>query len=105
MLKSSFYTSLPHPRFVLLHVMLEAGDGFVTVKEVKGEDGRPDLLLSMDRKKLNGVGKPAIGEFLTKLQVYKSTGDLEAAKKMYDHYSEVRIFPEIFLFLGNTCLF
>ena len=69
--------------------MLEAGEGFVTVREVKGEDGNPDLLLSMDRTKLESVGKPAIGEFLKKLQVYKSTGDIEAAKTMYDRLSEL----------------
>jgi dipeptidyl-peptidase-3 len=75
---------------VLLQVLLNAGEGFVTLKEVKGEDGNPDLLLSMDRSKLESVGKPAMGEFLKKLQVYKSTGDFESAKVMYDELSEVR---------------
>ena len=69
--------------------MLEAGEGFVTVKEVKGADGNPDLLLTMDKTKLDAVGKPAIGEFLKKLQIYKSTGDIEAAKAMYDRLSEL----------------
>ena len=67
-------------RFVLLHVMLNAGEGFVDVKEVKGEDGMPDLLLTMDRSKLVSVGKPAMGEFLKKLQVFKSLGDVASAK-------------------------
>ena len=35
------------------------------------------------------VGKPAIGEFLKKLQIYKSTGDFEAASEMFDKFSKV----------------
>ena len=53
------------------------------------EDGQPDLLIRMDREKINTVGQQAIAKFLLKLQVYKSTGDLAAAKEMYDRYSEV----------------
>ena len=40
------------------------------------------LLLTVDRSKiLNMLVKETIGEFLTKLQIYKSTGDIEAAKR------------------------
>ena len=52
--------------------MLEAGEGFLDVKAVKGEDGKPDLLLTMDRTKIQSVGKQAIGAFLQKLQVRSS---------------------------------
>ena len=62
-------------RFVILQVLLEAEENFVSVKEVTGEDGKPDLLLIMDKNKVESVGKPAIGQFLKKLQVYKSLGD------------------------------
>ena len=62
-------------RFVLLQVMLNAGEGFVDLKEVKGDDGNPDLLFTMNRAKLESVGKPAVGEFLKKLQVRGVTSD------------------------------
>ena len=76
-------------RYVIMQVMLEAGEDFLSIKEVTGEDGKPDLLISMDRSKIMSVGQPAISKFLLKLQVYKSTGDIKNAKEMYDKYSEV----------------
>jgi len=104
-------------RFVIMQVMLEAGEDFLTVKEVVGEDGKPDLLITMDREKIMTVGKPAIAAFLLKLQVYKSTGDICAAKEMYDRYSDVsepwasrrqivvdRKQPRTILVQGNTVL-
>lgn len=55
----------------------------MTITEVANEeDGLADLHLTMDRSKLMTVGKPAIEKFLLKLQVYKSTGDIEAASQV-----------------------
>ena len=76
-------------RFVILSVLVEAEENFVSVKEVIGEDGKPDLLLTMDKTKLESVGKPAIGQFLKKLQVYKSLGDFESADEMFSKHSKV----------------
>ena len=56
-------------RFVILRVLLEAGQGFVTIKKVTGADDKPDLVISVDRSKIIPVGKAAIGNFLRKLQV------------------------------------
>lgn len=56
-------------RFVILRVLLEAGEGLVGLKECTGADGRPDAIVTLDRSKIHTVGKSAIQRFLCKLQV------------------------------------
>ena len=58
-------------RFVILRVLQEAGQSLVTVKKIEGEDGKPDLVIQLDRAKIISVGKPAVANFLRKLQVRK----------------------------------
>ena len=58
-------------RFVILQIFLQAGNDFVKIQQVTGEDGRPDLRLAMDRNQIVTTGKNCIGEFLRKLQVCK----------------------------------
>merc|ERR1712002_461245 len=69
--------------------MLEAGEGFLKIEKVQDADGKSDLLITMDRSKLESVGAPAISKFLAMLQVLKSTGDDKAARDMYGKYSKV----------------
>ncbi|NP_001086656.1 dipeptidyl-peptidase 3 L homeolog [Xenopus laevis] len=76
-------------RFVILHVLLEAGQNFVTISQKMGADGRPDAQVTLDREKILSVGHPAIQRFLLRLQVYKSTAEVERAREMYDGYSAV----------------
>ena len=56
-------------RYVILRVLLEAGEGLVQLTSVTGSDGNPDVLIKLDREKIESVGGPAIGNFLRKLQV------------------------------------
>lgn len=56
-------------RYVILRVLLEAGENLVQLTRTTGSDGKPDVLLSLDRTKIESVGRPAIGNFLRKLQV------------------------------------
>lgn len=88
-------------RYVILRVLLEAGEKLVQLASVTGSDGKPDVLISLDRTKIESVGRPAIGNFLRKLQVYKSTADHDSGKILYDRYSAV---DDEFLALRKTVL-
>ncbi|CAH0550916.1 unnamed protein product [Brassicogethes aeneus] len=70
-------------RFVLARVLIKAGVAKVTQPE------KDDLLVTLDRSLLKTEGKKAIGNFLTKLQIYKATGNVEAAKALYNEFDEV----------------
>lgn len=67
-------------RYVILNVLREAG-GIVEIKE--------GPVVVLDKSKIETVGRKAIGEFLTKIMVYKATANVDEATKLYNHYSEV----------------
>ena len=59
-------------RYVILRVLLEAGEDLVTIHHDAGiamDNSEANLLISLDRSKINQVGKKAIADFLGKLQV------------------------------------
>ena len=56
-------------RHVILRLLLESGRGLVRVERVTGADGRPDILVCLDRSLIETQGKPVIQDFLMKLQV------------------------------------
>jgi len=76
-------------RFVILGVMLEAGNGLVKLERTTGSDGKPDIEVCLARDKIRSVGKPAIGKFLLALQTYKSLGDLAGGTALFEKYSKV----------------
>jgi hypothetical protein len=45
-----------------MQVMLEAGENFLKVEQVEGADSQPDLLITMDRTKVN----PSMNEKIEK---------------------------------------
>ena len=55
----------------------------------KDEEGKDSFNLSINRERLRTTGFKALSDFLHKLHVYKSIGDFDAAKKFFDHYSQV----------------
>lgn len=77
-------------RYVILQVLLEAGEGLVSVATTTNlEDGKPDAVISLDREKIRTIGKDVIGNFLLSLQTHKSLGDFEEGSKLYEKYSKV----------------
>ncbi|KAL7978244.1 hypothetical protein Chor_014783 [Crotalus horridus] len=79
-------------RFVILRVLLEAGQGLVSLHHTTGTDGKPDAVVSLDRTKITSVGKPALQCFLRKLQLYEAYSAVTDDK------------PERFLSLRETVL-
>ncbi|KAI2651282.1 Dipeptidyl peptidase 3 [Labeo rohita] len=78
-------------RFVILRVLLEAGEGLVGLKECTGADGRPDAVITLDRSKIHTV--------------HKSTADVEGGRALYEGYSAVTADgPHNFLRLRETVL-
>ncbi|XP_036715200.1 dipeptidyl peptidase 3 isoform X5 [Balaenoptera musculus] len=102
---SSWRQAHMQARFVILRVLLEAGEGLVTVTPTTGSDGRPDAQVHLDRNKIRTVGKPALERFLRRLQVLKSTGDVAGGRALYEGYAAVTDAPpECFLSLRDTVL-
>lgn len=81
----------PHmqARFSILKTFLQAG--FVRIVHTK--DDFSDLYIEVDRDQILTVGKKAIGDYLQKLHIFKTSGDLEAGKALYAETTKVE--PEL----------
>ncbi|VUZ52869.1 unnamed protein product [Hymenolepis diminuta] len=64
-------------RFAIFKVILDCNPAVLRIETIEGEDGRPDLRIHLDRGIIQSTAKPTVGEFLKKLQYYKSTGNTE----------------------------
>jgi len=71
-------------RFALLKVMLNAGEGLLQIRKEKDS-----AFVVLDRSKIMTVGMKAVGDFLKRLQVYKSTADTEGGIAWYSEYVKV----------------
>lgn len=81
----SFGQAHMNARYVLLRVMLEAGNGLLSIE--RDAEGR--VIAHLDRSKIESVGRPAIGEFLKKLGIYKATANAEQGVALYERLSSV----------------
>jgi dipeptidyl-peptidase III len=77
-------------RYVILRLLLQAEDGkLLSLEETTGADGKPDVIIHLNRELIATLGRQVVGDFLLKLQVYKSLGDVKNGTKFYNEYSEV----------------
>ncbi len=84
-------------RYVILQVLLEAGNDFIKIEKTKNyegdnTEGKDWISINMDVNQILTTGKKAMGDFLLKMNVFKATADLKRASEMYGNYSLVNDF-------------
>ncbi|CAI4216394.1 unnamed protein product [Parascedosporium putredinis] len=76
-------------RFSILQCFLQAGDDFCKL-EYKNDD-LSDLTIKLDRSKILTAGRDAVGKYLQKLHIYKSTADVDNGNKFYTDMTTVDV--------------
>jgi len=91
----------PHmqARFAILRVLIKASETEPRQSEPPDEESKApflqlvsqetDVLICLNRSKIEAVGMPALGDFLSRLQVYKSTADVDSARTLINEMCEV----------------
>lgn len=79
-------------RFSILRTFLNAGVEFCELEH--SEKDLSDLTLRLERSRILDLGRPAVEDYLQKLHIYKSTADVDAAKRMYEEITTVEPFYE-----------
>lgn len=79
----------PHmqARFSILKSFLGADEDFVKLEYTKADYS--DLVIKLDRSKIETVGKKAVGDYLQKLHIFKTTADLDNGSKLYGDMTTV----------------
>ena len=78
--------------FAMFRVLLDAKDSFLTVQHDITTDS---LTVHVDRSKILTHGKPALGQLLLKLHIYRCTADVTACRQYFEELTRVEgIFAE-----------
>lgn len=72
--------------FAILKCLLLSGGGFLTV--IHDKPGQ-NLTVRVDRSKISTHGKPALGEMLLRLHMYRCTADAQSCRAYYEELSQV----------------
>lgn len=106
----SVFICVVQARYALLRVLLRASDNEAKdeIDQAGGSSEPPflqlvsqetEVMISLNRSKVRSVGLPALRDFLKRLQVYKTTADVDSARAMY---TEVRKLSSISLPSSQT---
>lgn len=70
----------------MLKCLLRAGDGFMTIQHDKKSQS---LTVRVNRSRILSHRKPALGQMLLRLHMYRCTADAAACRAYYEELSEV----------------
>lgn len=69
----------------MFRYLLAAGDGFMTIEH---DGSSQTLTVRVDQAKISTHGKPAIGDLLLRLHIYRCTADVKACRVFYENLTE-----------------
>ena len=72
--------------FAMFRVLLDAGGSFLRVTH---DVSTNNLMVHVDRSKIQSHGKPAIGKLLLHLHIYRCTADIVACREYFDELTKV----------------
>ncbi|KAF3911433.1 hypothetical protein ABW20_dc0104222 [Dactylellina cionopaga] len=67
--------------FAIMRVLLAVEDDFLSIKE---DTDTQTLKVFVDKTKIKSHGLPALGDFLLRLHIYRSTADAQGCRKYYE---------------------